>query len=81
MPSQQKLIKQGIKFTDSLFDEISKRLEQGVRSSDTLEAFLVKYNEIFPEKGNPVISLGYDAKMLDLILKETNNHKFSPFIC
>lgn len=77
MPSQQKLIKQGIKYTDSLFGEITKRLERGVLSSDTLEAFLVKYNEIFPEKGNPVISLGYDAKMLDLILKETNNHKFS----
>lgn len=77
MPSQQKLIKQGIKYTDSLFDEIRKRLEKGVRASDTLEDFLVKYNEAFPDKGNPVISLGYDAKMLDLILKETNNHKFS----
>ena len=77
MPSQNKLIKNGIKYTDALFDEISKRLEKGVRASDTLEDFLVKYNEVFPDKGNPVISLGYDAKMLDLILKETNNHKFS----
>lgn len=77
MPSQDKLIKQGIQYTDSLFDEISKRLEQGVRASDTLEAFLSKYNKAFPNNGNPLITLDYDKQMLDLILSETNNHKFS----
>lgn len=77
MPSQNKLIKQGIKYTDTLFDEINKRLEQGVKVSDTLEAFLEKYNKAFPDNGNPLISLGYDDQMLDLILRETNNHKFS----
>ena len=77
MPSQNKLIKQGINYTDKLFDEISKRLEQGVKSSDSLESFLDKYHKAFPDKENPVISLGYDQALLDLILSETNNHKFS----
>lgn len=77
MVSQDKLISNGIRYTDSLFEEISKRIEQGVRSSDTLESFLTKYNKAFPEKGNPLITLGYDKKMLDIILQETNNHKFS----
>ena len=77
MTSQQKLIKQGIKYTDKLFDEISKRVEKGVRQADTLEEFLVTYHKAFPEKGNPLISLGYDKTMIDLILSETNNHRFS----
>ena len=77
MQSQNKLIKQGISYTDKLFDEISKRLEQGVKSSDTLEEFLDKYHKAFPDKENPVISLGYDQTLLDLILSETNNHQFS----
>ena len=77
MPSQDKLIKQGLKYTDSLFEEISKRLEQGVKASDTLEAFLDKYNKAFPDNGNPLISLNYDSEMLKLIISETNNHKFS----
>ena len=77
MVSQNKLIKQGIKYTDSLFDEISKRLEKEVKASDTLESFLDKYNKAFPDKGNPLITLGYDKQMLDIILSETNNHRFS----
>jgi len=77
MPSQDKLIKQGIKYTDKLFDEITKRLEKGVKASDSLEAFLDKYHKAFPDKGNPLISLGYDKTMIDLILSETNNHRFS----
>jgi len=77
MSNQDKLIKQGIKYTDRLFDEISKRIEKGVRKSDTLEEFLIQYHKAFPEKGNPLVSLGYDKEMLDIILSETNNHKFS----
>jgi len=75
MPSQDKLIKQGINYTDSLFGELSKRLEAGVRSTDTLEAFLDATKE-FTAK-NPLISSGYDETMLRLILQETNNHRFS----
>ena len=75
MPNQDKLIKQGIKYTDSLFDEITKRLEKGVISSDTLEAFLAKTKDL--TTNNPLVTTGYDKKMLELILQETNNHKFS----
>lgn len=75
MPSQDKLIKQGIKYTDSLFNEISKRLEKGVLTSDTLEAFLDKTKEY--TTNNPMVTSGYEGKMLNIILQETNNHKFS----
>lgn len=79
MPSQEKLIKQGIRYTDSLFDEIIHRLEQGIRTSDTLEDFLVKYNLYTNGKGenNPLVVSGYKDELLDIILQETNNHKFS----
>ena len=75
MVSQDKLIKQGINYTDKLFAEISKRLEAGVKASDTLEAFLDATKEYTAK--NPLISSGYDETMLRLILQETNNHKFS----
>ena len=75
MPSQDKLIKQGIRYTDRLFEEIIKRLEQGVLSSDTLEAFLEKTKEY--TTANPLVTTGYDSTMLNLILSETNNYKFS----
>ena len=75
--NQDKLIKQGIKYTDKLFDEINKRLEQGITSSDTLESFLDKYHKAFPDKDNPLLTLGYDKRMIELILQETNNHRFS----
>lgn len=79
MPSQDKLIKQGIKYTDKLFDEIIGRLEQGVRQCDTLEEFLSKYKEYTDGKGenNPLVVSGYKDEMLKLILQETNNHRFS----
>ena len=75
MPSQDKLIKQGILLTDNLFDEIAKRLSRGVKASDTLEAFLNQTKEY--TTNNPLVLNGYKDKMLELILQETNNHKFS----
>lgn len=75
MVSQDKLIKEGIRYTDALFDEISKRLEKGILTSDTLESFLNKTKDY--TSSNPLVVSGYDATMLKLILSETNNHKFS----
>lgn len=75
MPSQDKLIKQGIKYTDALFEEIIRRLQRGVLDNDTLEAFLEATKEY--TTNNPLVSSGYADTMLDLILSETNNHKFS----
>ncbi len=75
MVSQDKLIKNGIKYTDALFDEIINRLNQGIRQSDTLEEFLERTTEY--TTANPLVSSGYDNTMINLILAETNNHKFS----
>ena len=75
MVSQDKLIKTGIQYTDALFEEIIRRLQNGVRQSDTLEEFLEKTKEY--TTANPVVTTGYDSTMLQLILSETNNHKFS----
>lgn len=75
MVSDEKLIKQGIKYTDALFKELENRLRQGVISSDTLEAFLEKTKDY--TTNNPLVTTNYDATLLDIILTETNNHKFS----
>lgn len=75
MVSQEKLIKQGIKYTDALFEELIRRLQQGIEYSDTLEVFLEATKEY--TTSNPLVSTGYNNTMLNLILAETNNHKFS----
>ena len=75
MVSDEKLIKQGIRYTDALFKELENRLRQGVINSDTLEAFLEKTKEY--TTNNPLVTTGYDATLLKIILAETNNHKFT----
>lgn len=75
MPSQNKLIKQGIYLTESVFEEIRKRLDKGVKSSDTIESFLTKTKEF--TMNNPLVVSGYKDKLLEIILQETNNHQFS----
>ena len=75
MVSQAKLIKTGIRYTDALFDEILRRVNQGVMDNDTLEEFLENNQEY--TSMNPLESTGFKETMLNLILSETNNHKFS----
>ena len=75
MVSDEKLIKQGIKYTDQLFKELIRRLQKGVYDNDTLEAFLEATKEY--TTNNPLQSTGYTDTMIALILAETNNHKFS----
>lgn len=75
MVSQSKLIKNGIQYTDALFEEIINRLQNGVNQADTLEEFLVNNQEY--TSANPLVSSGYQDTMINLILSETNNHKFS----
>ena len=74
MPSQDKLIKTGIKYTDALFQEIENRLKQSMRQSDTIEEFIANLPEGY--EVNPLVTTGFDTKMVTLILQETNNHKF-----
>lgn len=75
MVSQDKLIRTGIRYTNSLFKEIENRLSVAVLESDTLESFLEKTTEF--TTANPLVTTGYDATMTRLILNETNNHRFS----
>lgn len=75
MVSDEKLIKQGIRYTDALFKELENRLRQGVISSDTLEAFLEKTKGY--TSNNPLVTTGYGSTLTKIILAETNNHKFS----
>ena len=75
MVSQSKLIKAGIKYNNALFKELSNRLTQGVLATDTLESFLEATKEY--TTSNPLVTTGYQATMVNLILAETNNHKFS----
>lgn len=75
MVSQSKLIKAGIKYNNALFKELSNRLTQGVLATDTLESFLKATQEY--TTSNPLVTTGYQATMVNLILAETNNHKFS----
>ena len=75
MPSQNKLIRQGIRYTDALFKELDNRLRQGVREADTLEEFLDQTREY--TTNNPLVTTGYNATMTRLILAETHNHKFT----
>lgn len=75
MVSQDKLIKQGIRYTDALFKEIANRLANAIRTSDSLEEFLAKTSEY--TTSNPLIATGYQGTLINLILAETNNHKFS----
>ena len=75
MVSQNKLIKNGIRYTDQLFKEISNRLNVAVLESDTLESFLEKTSGY--TTSNPLVTTGYDATMTRLILAETNDHRFS----
>ena len=74
MPSQDKLIKTGIKYTDALFQGIENRLKQSMRQSDTIEEFIANLPEGY--EVNPLVTTGFDTKMVTLILQETNNHKF-----
>ena len=75
MVSDDKLIKQGIRYTDALFDELIRRLQKGVYDNDTLEEYLEATKKY--TTNNPLQSTGYTETMIALILAETNNHKFS----
>ena len=75
MVSDEKLIKQGIKYTDALFAELEKRIRQGLIKTDTLESFLEKTKQY--TTANPLVSTGYQDTLIKLILAEANNHKFS----
>ena len=75
MVSDEKLIKQGIRYTDKLFNEIKNRLTQDIDKYDTLEDYLAAHQELMVS--NPLTTTGYDQQMAALISKSINNVKFS----
>ena len=75
MVSEDKLIKQGIRYTDSLFDEIKKRLTRDIGESDSFEDYLASHSNYMVQ--NPLTVTGYEEVMTNLILQGTSNVKYS----
>ena len=75
MVSEDKLIKEGIRYTDKLFNEIKKRLTKDIEKYDTIEDYLAAHSEYVVE--NPLIVTGYQEVMTRLIKQSTYNVKYS----
>lgn len=75
MVSEDKLIKQGIRYTDSLFDEIKKRLTRDIGEYDSFEDYLASHSNYMVQ--NPLTVTGYEEVMTNLILQGTSNVKYS----
>ena len=75
MVSDEKIIKQGIRYTDRLFEEIKKRLTKDISKYDNLEDYLVAHQDYMVS--NPLTTTGYDAVMVKLISQSIHNVKFS----
>ena len=74
MVSQDKLIRQGIRYTDRLFDEIKKKVTQDLESSKDLEEFLERTKHYTLK--NPLVVTGYQETMTRLITSTVNNTRF-----
>lgn len=74
MVSQDKLIRQGIRYTDRLFDEIKKKVTQDLESSKDLEEFLERTKDYTLK--NPLVVTGYQETMTRLITSTVNNTRF-----
>ena len=75
MVSDEKLIKQGIRYTDRLFQEIKRRLTHDINKYDTVEEYLAAHQDYMIT--NPLTVTGYDAVMVKLISQSLHNVKFS----
>lgn len=75
MVSEDKLIKTGIRYTDSLFKEITKRLTHDIDKYDTYEDYLAAHQDYLVS--NPLTVTGYEQVMTNLILQGTNNVKYN----
>ena len=71
----ERLIKNGIRYTDQLFDTILKRIESAVYDSETYEEFLKKTAPYTIE--NPMITLGADEHAANSVLLSVAGNKYS----
>ena len=74
MVSQDKLIRQGIRYTDRLFEEIKKKVTHDLESSKDLEEFLNRTKDYTLQ--NPLVVTGYQETMTKLITSTVNNTRF-----
>ena len=74
MVSDEKLIKQGIRYTDKLFDQIKKRVTRDLENSDSLEAFLERTQDYTTK--NILVGSGYAETMSNLVSHATLDTKF-----
>ena len=75
MAKEDKLIRNGIKYTDKLFKTILKRIEPHVYDSETYEEFLEKTAPFTID--NPLITLGAVEHATDSVLLSVADKKFS----
>lgn len=73
MVSEDKLIKQGIRYTDRLFELIKQRVNRDLENSSSLADFLERTKDFTTE--NPLIVTGYQDTMTDLISLAVNNNR------
>lgn len=74
MVSEDKLIKQGIRYTDAFFKEFKKRINHDLSLCDTYEEFIERTQAY--TTNNILINSGYSETMSNLITHILNNHRF-----
>lgn len=74
MVSEDKIIKQGIKKTDTWFNKFKKQIEKDLSLCDTYEEFVERTQQY--TTNNILINSGYANEMSALVTQIINNHKF-----
>ena len=75
MVSADKLIKVGVKYSDSYFETLKQIYINAYRDSDSLEEFLNETSDY--SIGNPLDAGGFKDQLSDLIVSSTNDIRFS----
>ncbi len=75
MVSEDKLIKEGIRYTDKLFTQLKKRVTYDLEHSKSLEEFLERTKDFTIQ--NPLVTTGYQATMTRLVTQAVYNSRFA----
>ena len=75
MVSENKLIKQGIRKTDTWFQQFKKRVAHDLSLCNTYEEFVERTQDY--TTNNILINSGYAEEMTNIITQALNNHKFA----
>ncbi len=74
MVSEDKLIKQGIRKTDTWFRQFKKRIENDLKLCDDYQEFVERTQDY--TTNNILITSGYADEMSKIVTQALNNHKF-----